>query len=172
MRGWRKLFLPPYLSARHSGLYNNSFDYNHLQEKNFAEIYRILLKFSDIYRKYHYFHFCAAFGSMRAASRPADGETARGAVCGRGGNRRLRTRPVIRFHGNPSHPFLSPPSGARDRTRSMMESSLPRAARTIPQSAISGMTAIAGKCGLNPPGEGGFEVGMTGKGERVHVWGC
>jgi len=43
-------FLPLYLSAQRSGLYNNSFDYNCLQEKNFAEIYRILLKFIELSR--------------------------------------------------------------------------------------------------------------------------
>jgi len=113
MRGRRKTFLPLNLSALRSDLYNNSFDYNRLQEKNFSEIYRILLKFIDIYGKYHYFHFRAAFASMRTVSRPADGEPARSALCGRGGKRRLRTRPVIRFHENPSHPFVSNPSAAR-----------------------------------------------------------
>ena len=56
-----------------------------------------------------------------------------------GRNRRLRIRPLVRFHGNPSLPFVTAPFAAGK--------SLPRAARTIPQSAISGMTAIAGKCG-------------------------
>jgi len=126
MRGGGKFFFAPNLSVPRSDLYNNSFDYNRLQEKNFSEIYRILLKFSDIYGKYHYFQFCAAFGSMRTASPPAGGEPARSALCGRGGNRRLCTRPVIRFHENPSPPFVSNPSAARVRTRPMREIELDR----------------------------------------------
>jgi len=35
-----KLFSSLNLSALRSGLYNNPFDYNHLQEKYFSEIYR------------------------------------------------------------------------------------------------------------------------------------